>query len=230
MANQPSAPDFETILASTIHDMKNSLGMLVNAIDGLALRLTGERPELHRELYQVQSEARRLNTDLVQLLSLYRMGRGEFSVNPREMVVSDLLYEAFYEFEAVFQYGGVAVDIDCDPELVWVFDDNLIMGVVRNALNNLVRYGRDRVRLAAAAEDDWLVIRIEDNGDGYPEAIMDLAGALTKSVDFRSSSTGLGLYFATEVTGSHVHQGRRGRIELTNGGSLGGGVFTIRLP
>jgi len=45
-----------------------------------------------------------------------------------------------------------------------------------------------------------------------------------------SGSTGLGLYFAARIAELHERDGRRGRIELGNGGPLGGGEFRIYLP
>lgn len=230
MSDQQPGPDFETILASTIHDMKNSLGMLINAIDGFTQRMESATPVTQQELHPVQAEARRLNNHLVQLLTLYRMGRGEFAVNPREVMVADFLHEAFYEFESVFATGGLSVDIDCDDHLMWVFDDNLVMGVVRNALNNLVRYARQRVRLSAKPEGVGLALRVEDDGEGYPSSIIEMMGPGVHAMDFRNSSTGLGLYFASQVMAGHEHRGKKGALELGNGGELGGGVLTLHLP
>ena len=45
-----------------------------------------------------------------------------------------------------------------------------------------------------------------------------------------SGSTGLGLYFAARIAELHQRQARSGRIELRNGGLLGGGEFRIYLP
>ena len=228
MTGSGDGPDFEVVLASTLHDVKNALGTLIGAVDELGAKVEGRLPEVQGDLHQVQAEARRLNNDLVQLLTLYRMGRGEFAVHPREVMVGDLLEEAAGELEAVFRSGGVDMTLECDPELGWVLDDNLLLGVLRNALSNLVRHARARVRLSAEVEAGWLVIRVEDDGEGYPAAVLEMAGA--GGVDFRSSRTGLGLYFATRVMRGHVHDGRRGHIELANGGALGGGVFSIHVP
>ncbi len=230
MNDRQQGPDFETILASTIHDMKNSLGMLINAIDGLTQRMETTLPVMGQELHPVQAEARRLNNHLVQLLTLYRMGRGEFAVNPRQVMVSDFLHEAFFEFEAVFATGGLTVDIDCADGLEWVFDENLLMGVVRNALDNLVRHARRRGRLSAVVEGEGLVIRVEDDGEGFPQSIIEMAGLEAHAMDFRDSSTGLGLYFASRVMAGHEHRGCRGAMVLGNGGRLGGGVLTLHLP
>jgi hypothetical protein len=42
--------------------------------------------------------------------------------------------------------------------------------------------------------------------------------------------TGLGLFFAHLIAKAHQNQGKTGRIELSNGGRYGGGVFKLYLP
>jgi len=51
-----------------------------------------------------------------------------------------------------------------------------------------------------------------------------------KEVDFKTGSTGLGLYFSLMVAGMHVNQDKSGFISIINGGAMGGGVFSIHLP
>jgi hypothetical protein len=49
-------------------------------------------------------------------------------------------------------------------------------------------------------------------------------------VDFKTNSTGLGLYFSSEVAKMHRHRERRGALRLENGGQYGGGCFVLSLP
>lgn len=220
---------FTAVLASSIHDMKNSLGMLIAAIDEVAVSARRD-PTLAEQVCQLQREAKRVNNFLVQLLTHYRMEQGEYTPLVREHGVLDFLEEAVGEFEELFAHRGIAVTVDCAEDLTWVFDEGLLMGVMRNVLNNLVKYTRDRVLVRAREEDGWFVLEVEDNGPGFPEAILALPGQMAREVDIRGSSTGLGLYFAAEAVRCH-HQGdRHGRIELANGGVLGGGSFRVRLP
>jgi signal transduction histidine kinase len=45
-----------------------------------------------------------------------------------------------------------------------------------------------------------------------------------------SGSTGLGLYFSARIAERHRRNGVQGRVELANGGALGGGLFRLYLP
>jgi hypothetical protein len=49
-------------------------------------------------------------------------------------------------------------------------------------------------------------------------------------VNFMTNSTGLGLYFSSEVARMHKHRGRHGALRLENGGAFGGGCFVLTLP
>jgi hypothetical protein len=51
-----------------------------------------------------------------------------------------------------------------------------------------------------------------------------------RTIDINTGSTGLGLYFSMLVAKSHTNKDREGYISIVNGGSLGGGVFTIYIP
>jgi two-component system sensor histidine kinase SenX3 len=129
---------------------------------------------------------------------------------------------------------GITLDIDCAPDLVWHFDEDLIIGVVCHAINNAIHYTRDRIRLAIAEVDGSLEIRVEDNGTGYPAAMLEAGESAMRGnhagVNFLTNSTGLGLYFSSEVAKMHKHRQRAGTLQLENGGAFGGGCFILRLP
>lgn len=64
--------DFSMVLASAVHDMKNSLGMLLNSLD----ELRGEHEQSlagSDKFNMLQYEAERMHNDLVQLLGIYRL-------------------------------------------------------------------------------------------------------------------------------------------------------------
>ena len=65
--------DFATVLASAVHDMKNSLCMLLQSMESLQQSLAPESNSASQELARIHYEATRLNTNLLQLLSLYRI-------------------------------------------------------------------------------------------------------------------------------------------------------------
>ncbi|HBI69242.1 MAG TPA: ATP-binding protein [Massilia sp.] len=222
-------------LASTAHDMKNSIsvlsGTLERLLDGASPQTETAYPQMAQMLYQT----RRLNDNLMQLLALYKqVGQPEYPFDVQPIPAVELAEQVAALGRVLLQSRGIAFEVEVDPDLIWHLDEDLIVGVVSHAVNNAVNYTRDRIRLALRQQDALLEIRVEDNGAGYPQALLDAGAAamsgVASGVDFRTNSAGLGLYFAREVARMHRHRGRHGAVRLENGGSLGGGCFILTLP
>ena len=221
--------DLVMILASCIHDMKNSLALILNSVDHL-----GETPKSedeHKEhLTCLRYEASRLNNDLMNLLGAYRLKEQELPLIIDEHEVWETLHQQYLKNEALLKKYNIDFELDCDPDEIWYYDQELIGGVVNNILVNCARYTKDKMKISAKVKDNQLVISIADNGQGYPEAMLHEPDSSDKPINFKSGSTGLGLYFASQVAKLHKKAQQTGSIQLQNGGDLGGGIFIITLP
>lgn len=220
--------NFSMVLASAVHDMKNSLGMLLNSLD--ELRQENEKTLSESKKFNtLQYEAERMHNDLVQLLGIYRMDNQDLTAHTEEQFVPDFLSEHLARHTPLLEGLDIEYSIEAD-DINGFFDPDLLTGVLNNTINNAIRYTRNRIHLTAREQDDYLIIGVEDDGDGYPEQ-MQRSGTLPfKSLDFQSGSTSLGLYFASSVAAMHTNGPRTGSIQLSNGGKFGGGVFEIWLP
>lgn len=162
---------------------------------------------------------------------LYRINELGYTLNVVENDVEEVVEECFLEQEAFMQVQGVEFEMDCDPDLVWFFDRELVSSVLNSVINNAYRYTRDRIRIGAGTVDGRLALFVEDNGPGYPASMqVNSAPDLGQAIDFRSGSTGLGLYFTATIARMRRHKEREGYIELANTGIDGGGRFTLYLP
>jgi signal transduction histidine kinase len=131
----------------------------------------------------------------------------------------------------LFQTRNISVEIDCDPDLAWYFDDELVGSVIHNILVNGARYSKDSMLLRASIENNQLHFTIADDGEGYPPMMLECPEKLLdKSVDFEEGSTHLGLYFAQCVAMLHQQGDQHGCIRLSNQSPLGGGLFELILP
>jgi signal transduction histidine kinase len=227
------APELFLFLASTAHDMKNSISVLSGTLE----RLLAESPSApaHPQMAHMLHQTRRLNNQLMQLLALYKhVGTAAYPFDMQPLAVGQLAGQVAASEQMLLQSNGIALDIDCDPRLVWHFDEDLVAGVLAHAIHNAVNYTRDRVRLAIRKAGEFLEIRVEDNGEGYPQAMLDAGVAAmhgaASGVNFLTNSAGLGLYFSSEVAKMHRHRGRTGALKLENGGACGGGCFVLTLP
>ncbi len=224
---EPRSLDFSAILASSIHDMKNSLGMVLSSLDEIVDQRREECQCTAEQVAQLQYEAKRVNDNLVQLLTLYRIQERRYRPHIDEYLVAEFLEEVYLLNLPLLQHRHVAMEIDCDPGLTWYFDRELIIGVINNVTHNALRYTHDRLRMVAREEGAYLHLYIEDNGGGFPAAMTQETHS---ELDFQSGRTGLGLYFCSLVASMHENGEREGRIELDNGSSLGGARFSLWLP
>lgn len=219
---------FAGLLASSIHDMKNSLGIVLGTLDDLVESdLTGAGRD---RVAGLQQETRRVREHLVQLLALYRMEHSGFAPNICEQSVEAFLEDCLLRDKPMMDARGLEGELDCRADLYWCFDPDLVAGVIGNAMHNAARYARGRLMLAAEVRDGWLRVSVNDDGEGVPAAMTGAAVDGPAAIDFSSGSTGLGLCFSANAAALHGAAGRRGHVRLENGGALGGGLFVLCLP
>jgi len=221
--------DFSTVIASSVHDMKNSLGMLLCTLDevGLSCASGGGCAD---KFSQLQYEGQRLNNHLIQLLAIYRLDQSQWSIHVQENDLEEFLEESVLQYESLLAPKGIKITASCEDGLIGYFDRDLVAGVVNNIINNAYRYSKSQIRLSAQREHDYLVISVEDNGSGYPEFMLVDSDQGLGSINFNSGTTGLGLYFSHLVAKSHLAHGHCGHIKCSNEGIDGGGKFSIYLP
>ena len=226
---QHSSIDFSLLLASSVHDIKNSLGMLLTSLDDVIDISEEQSPQQQKNYSILRSEASRINQSLICLLGLYRLQCNQLSPNLTEVFIQEFLEEQVAAQQLLFDVNKITVNIDCDDSLTGYFDENLIAGVISNVLVNGAKYTHDELTISAHRAGKGIEIVITDNGGGYPQAIIDNIDNHQRGIDFTSGSTNLGLFFAQQIAQAHQCKGENGHIVLRNLDN-GGGCFSLTLP
>lgn len=224
----PQAP-FALLLASSVHDIKNSLGMLLSTLESVIQDNPAQNDDQRLRYATLQGEAARINNALIYLLGLYRLQEKQLPVRIEEVFLADFLDEQRARQQLLLDIRGLALAVDCDDRLTGYFDPALIAGIIDNVLVNAARYARSQIALRATADAAGLCIEVRDDGPGFPARILDAVHNHERGIDFASGSTNLGLHFAAEVARLHRRGERRGAVELTNLPG-GGSCFRLRLP
>jgi K+-sensing histidine kinase KdpD len=228
----PEDISFTDLIASSIHDMKNSLNLQVSALERIAgqCRDSGDSALVH-DLGRVIYQSNRMNQNLVELLSLYKLSKSIYAMDISEQAVANVVQEAVQQNQSMMAFKGIVVSQNCAPDCYWYLDHELVKGVLLNALNNAYHYTHDKIHISAAIQNQRLVLRVEDNGPGFPERMLvSHEVAAKQGVRFDTGSTGLGFYFSNQVAHLHKNRTQRGTLAIENGGSLGGGCFVLSLP
>lgn len=223
--------DFSDILASSVHDIKNSLGLILSNLDDLIAN-PDNRIANPNQAHILQHEVRRANGSLIQLLTLYKLGHQQLAVRVSDNNISDFLNELVAENYSVCRTLNLKLHAVCDSDLEGYFDTELIRSVLDSTIGNARRYARSQIQLNAELREQFLVLRVEDDGPGFPEYLTTLGdyrpSALRENSD--ATHTQLGLYFAARIAQLHHHGERSGRIQLHNAHQLSGGCFELWLP
>jgi K+-sensing histidine kinase KdpD len=221
--------DFSFVLASSVHDMKNSLSMLLASLEEMIQDSPPENDKQKTHISTLQYEASRINSELIQLLNIYRLQNRSLQFSIDENYVIETFEDQIARNDVLFKIKSIEIDVECDENLIWFFDNELLGNVIHNILINSIRYAKSKIKLSASIKNEHLFIVIEDDGLGFPEFMLQ-AALPENNKNSSADSTRLGLFFAAKIASFHKQGKNKGEIGLSNGGSLGGGVFTIILP
>lgn len=222
------------LAASSVHDIKNSLSMLLQTLEEVIRSTPNQSDVLRQQFGVLQGEAARINNDLMYFLGLYRLQKNQLPLQIQSVYVADFLQEQLVNNALLFEIRNVALELHCDEALSGYFDPALIAGVINNVLVNAARYADRTVSIHAESQHGGLLIEVVDDGRGFPEKMLlqgndTGAGNRDRSIDFSTGSTNLGLHFAAEVAAMHKRGDVGGTIELSNL-PQGGGCFKLFLP
>jgi len=234
MKNNIEKIDFSTILASSVHDMKNSLAMLLGSIAGISSECHTDNCSIKNELSRIRHEGLRVNHDLIQLLTLYKIDESQYHLDIKEIDVCDFLEEILLEYKPLLTEHGIDIEQQCTSPLIGFFDAELVSGVLKTIINNAYQYADSKVIISGEQGNGFIKLSVKDNGDGYPPNML-LEPSITQTAsNFGTGSTGLGLYFSTQVAALHKNMDKFGYIRITNednsASTLKGGCFSIFLP
>ncbi|NVJ50818.1 MAG: HAMP domain-containing histidine kinase [Gammaproteobacteria bacterium] len=227
--NKNTGLDFAMILASAVHDMKNSLSILMNAITVLEKKYPAKDDDDRKQHSVLQYEASRLNAALVQLLGLYKLRSEQLPLNLNYHIVEDFLYDQAAQYEPLAKSKGIDIEIEVEDELEGCFDVDLIASVINNILGNAIRYTTNKITLSSFYQEG-IIIEVIDDGMGYPANMLEQQENFIKSINYSTGSTGLGLYFAGQIARLHTSGEQHGSIELLNKDQGQGGIFRLWLP
>jgi len=218
---KPVPLDLNTLAAASIHEVKNLLGQLTLSLDSIA---EVGCPGATEQISGARFACRRIVDRLCEMLTLYKLEGGHLAPNIDAHSPVDFLEDLMLEARTLTA-GRFTIDVQPDnAPPFWFFDRELAQSALMNALHNALGFARTRITLSAAQDGDYLVLRVSDDGQGFPQAL------LNDSFDAPRASqqgTGLGLYFANSVAKVHQNKGHVGKVALANDG---GAVFSLFLP
>ena len=182
--------DLELLNQVLRHDIRNDL-QLVSAYADMLAPHVDEAGEAHRKrIADSAANAIALTENARDLAAVMRNRQADTT----SVVVSEVLDTQIAEIRTVNPEATITVDGTL-PETA-VVADSLLGSVVRNLLTNAIQHNRSdepRVTVSVEERDQWVRIRVADNGPGIPDSQKAaLFGKGQKGLE--SGGTGIGLY------------------------------------
>ncbi len=218
------------LLTNLVHELSRPLGAMLSAVQAL---LSGgdEDPAFRRELLEgMQSEVRRLQRLLSDLVQLRDRLSDQLILNRRSTALSEWLPQTLSPWREAAQEKGLEWQIALPPDLPTVeVDPDRLGQALGNLLSNAVRYTPTggTVSVDAGRDEDEIWIRVSDSGVGIaPEEQEHVFEPFYRAQAGRRfpQGMGLGLTIAYDIVQAH---GGRLEMESTPGQ---GSRFTIWLP
>ncbi len=140
-------------------------------------------------------------------------------INLREIIV-----RINSALQKVYLHKNLNFKLDIAPDIVVAVEEPDMMELLGNFIENACKYGESFVKISAYYSGDDVVIDIEDDGPGVPNAIRKSILERGARADTAKSGQGLGLALSVDILSSYG-----GGLEIVSS-SLGGAKFQLRLP
>ena len=91
MTDPKPLSSIDTFLASSVHDMKNSISILIGGLEKTLLQVNPALFPAGVDMAHMIYETKRINNNLIQLLTLYKTGHDLYPFDPQSQAVADML-------------------------------------------------------------------------------------------------------------------------------------------
>jgi len=225
----------DQFLSHVSHELRTPLTSIYQfttiLLDGLAGELNAEQRD---HLETMLRSAKQLRGMISDLLEATRAESGKISVEPRCLMLGDVIQQAVSMMKASAQENRIGLEAAVDTRIPMIYADpdralQALLNLIENAIKFTPSEGSVMVKACLVeADHDFVYISVADTGRGItPEArnlIFERLYQDPNSIDDSRKGLGLGLYITRELIRLHG-----GRIWVES--QLGHGtVFSFTLP
>ncbi|MCX8129515.1 MAG: HAMP domain-containing histidine kinase [Clostridia bacterium] len=219
------------LVSNISHDLRTPLTSIIGYSESLENGVYENEEERNKYIGIIRRRALYMEKLLGELLEFSRMESGNFELDRSKNDLAELCRELLIEYMPILQDKDIELNADIpDYPVPAEFDRDRISRVLRNLMDNAVKYGCEGryISLSVRDTEKTVQVEIEDRGNGiereHVERIFDRFYRADKSRNTRDGGMGLGLAIADEIVRRH-----EGRIEVKS--EIGQGTkFTVFLP
>jgi two-component system phosphate regulon sensor histidine kinase PhoR len=218
-------------VANVSHELRTPLTSLGGFVETMQTVAKDDSAAQERFLAIMATETQRMNRLVEDLLSLSRIELEEHNPPEAPVKLRPIVDSVLDMLQPIAKEYGTAVSVEIPDDLPPVTGDkDQLAQVVRNLLENAIKYGRQggSVQIRGRAEGRMVAVAFRDDGDGIPREVQyrltERFYRVEKARSRKVGGTGLGLAIVKHIVNRH-----RGRLQIES--DLGqGSTFTIYLP
>jgi signal transduction histidine kinase len=219
-------------VANVSHELKTPL----TSIQGFAQAIldgTADTPAARSHAAEViYAEAGRMHRMVLNLLDLARLDTGTADLRMAPVDVPALLDSIREKFEPQAARSGVTLELQLAGALPTLMGDgDRLAQVFTNLVDNALKFtsAGGRVRLRASQDGGWMLVEVEDTGQGIPkQALARIFDRFYQVDPARSGGAGRGAGLGLAIVREFV-QAHGGRISVRSQPG-NGTLFTLSLP
>ena len=215
-------------ISSVSHELRTPLTAIQGWIETLGSLKDTESVEYKNGMKIIASETTRLSTMVEELLDFSRIRRsGSLSMTFEEVDVVAELTEAYLMFKQRVAAEDKILEYEEPEEIISVCGDRYrLKQVFVNIIDNAIKYSEAEttVSIKLDHDEDWVSIRIIDNGKGIDSKDMPYIKNKFYRADHSVKGSGIGLAVANEIVALH-----KGELDIKSEKGVGT-VVTIKLP
>jgi len=217
-------------VANISHELKTPVGAL--ALLAETMEEAADDPEAVRRFAgRMRQEASRLTYLVKDLITLSRIQAADPVPDPNTVRLDAIVAEAVDRCRMKASARGIDLVVNCDPGVILLGDEDLLVTALRNVLENAVGYSPEKTRVVVTASRDGprtANVSVADQGIGIPERDLERIFERFYRVDPARSratgGTGLGLAIVKHVMAAHG-----GKVTVWSEEGVGS-TFTLQLP
>ena len=221
----------DEFLALLAHELRNPLAPVVNAVNIMRLKETGD-PDLQWCREVIERQAGQLTRLVDDLLDVSRITLGKIKLRPERVDLARVIAGALELSGPLTEaHRHQLTTVLPDTPVVLQGDLARLTQVVANLLTNAAKYQNDggRIDLVVEQQDQEAVITVRDPGIGIPPhmltEVFELFSQGERTLDRAQGGLGIGLSLVKTVVEMHG-----GRVSAHSEGVDRGSEFVIRLP
>ena len=213
------------------HELRTPLAVIGSAADNLADGVVATDAQVRRYGTLIRNEGRRLTEMIEQVLSYASLQSGKKRMERRPVEIAGVIEGAIAACAGQIEESHCTVEREIPAGLPRVAaDEASLIHCIANLLGNALKYGEPghQVRIAAAAREGSVEIRVTDTGFGIDAAdlphIFDAFYRGRSVAEGTIRGTGLGLSLVRRIVEAHD-----GTVNVESTAGMGS-WFTVRLP